>query len=378
MASIILKSQSDKKGIIVFSHKELIFIQGRNYTYNHLLEKVMKRALVEVTGPLKRKNRSKILIALKEKYFIGVHWGWHATNIDTPTWVDFHLASPGTLETNDRIPIINLASTNFLPDCYLENVEVEKKYDVATICRDIQFKGIEYFIAATSELLNEKKIRNILLIVPEAIEQYGKKSGFAIREQINDNFDSDRLNQVHYLRLSAAGGYLGTNREFTSELIRQTKVFCLLSKKEGVAKVLNEAQLCGANIVANSGLVGGGLDFMDKDFFFPYKELREVSSSILRALNSPLRKNDNLKLLRSSLTQKSNYPKLISQLSSVLCYSFPSYDENLYLDNDLSKILPNHKWFPSVSWIEKKRGLYEATDIQTFRELKGFQDAAIC
>jgi glycosyltransferase involved in cell wall biosynthesis len=376
MANIILSSTAQYKGIITFSHKELLFIEGKQYSSKYFIEKLFKKAITTVVGPLNRRKRVNLIESLKQNYFIGVHWGWHSTNVDTPDWVDFHMASEGTLEINDLTPVIRFASTNFLPDCYLEELEKKKIYDVATVCRDIKFKGISSFIDATSKLMNTGQIKNVLMIIPESLDQYAKKSSFDIRKQINQKFNADILNQVHYLRLSAAGGFLGTNREFISNLMRQTKVFCLLSEKEGVAKVLNEAQLCGANIVANSRLVGGGLDHMDHNFFFPYEGIENVGSSILKALTNQTRKDKDLIILQRDLTQKFSYPRFISELSLLLNYKFPDFTESLYLKNNLSQCLPNHHWWPWASWIKPDRGMYGGCDIRIDQELKGFIDVA--
>jgi glycosyltransferase involved in cell wall biosynthesis len=377
MANIILHAANQKKGIIIFSHKELIFLEGEYYTSNTPFDKGLKKGFSTVMKPWIRRRNRQYIENLKQKYFIGIHWGWHKTNFMTPNWVDFHLASEGTLTILDDTPILNMASTNFLPDCYLEPLDQKKLYDVATVCRDVTFKGLDEFVTATAKLVNNQEISNVLMIIPEALSQYGKAQSFALREKINANFDSNFLNQVHYLRLSAAGGYLGTNREFVSNLMRQTKVFCLMSQKEGVAKVLNEAQLCGANIVASRFLKGGGLDFMDPNHFYPYDSAENITTSIAEALNGPLRTQSELTLLQERLTQRHSYPKLIEQLGTLLDHSFPAYNENLYLQHNLSRSLPNHFWSPTTSWIKESKGLYRGCDILNNKEIKDFINVAI-
>jgi hypothetical protein len=43
MANILLKSTNQNKGIIVFSHKELIFLEGKYYSSNTPLDKAIKK-----------------------------------------------------------------------------------------------------------------------------------------------------------------------------------------------------------------------------------------------------------------------------------------------------------------------------------------------
>ena len=377
MANIILKKDKNSKGIITFSHKELLFLESEHYVATTILEKLIKKGLLKVFQPYQRRQYQQWLNKLKRDYFIGIHWGWHKTNYKTPNWVDFHLASKGTLELVDDTPIIQFASTNFLPDCFSEPLVTDKLYDVATVCRDVNFKGLSDFVCATSELLNSGLIKNVLMIIPESLSQYGDDASFTLRQEINKKFSPNVLNQVHYLRLSAAGGYLGTNREFISNLMRQTKVFCLMSKKEGVAKVINEAQLCGANIVAFEKLIGGGLDYIDEKFFFSYRNVEEIPNSIVMGLNGPMRKDSDLADLRQKLLQKFTYSLFIEELGKALGYEFPDCQSERYLKDNLSRCLPNHHWSRDVTWIKESKGVYRGCDILSQSELKAFMNVAL-
>ena len=374
MAFIYKKPGKKGKGVIILSHKEF-FLFHHHANLRNIKEKLKYYFLTKYVALIKQKLYGKYLDLLKEKYLIGVHWGWHFEDLSKNVYVDFHLASKGTLtlQQSNKTPILNFASVNFLPDCYDARFPKTREFDVISIARDVEFKGLDIFIRAVSPLLNSGKIKNVCLIVPEGLDQAGKKESLNLRILIDCLVDRSKLNSFHYIRISGSGGFLGVNREFTSFLLRKAKVFCLFSKKEGVAKVINEAQLCGCNVVTYKNLVGGGLDFVDEKFFFPFAHKNEAPNAIINALNSPLRSYDSLADLRKRLLQKHTIKDLDQELDRIFGRVLSDHPSNPD-DRNLSKAFPNHDSQNAVPWMDYFRQKFYTSDLKDINDMKNFVD----
>src|SRR6186997_1213324 len=96
MPFVLKPATPTSKGVVVFTHKELPFLEDSG------------RALV--------KARER----LRERYVVGVHWGHFHDDVGEIKAVDFHLAGPGTVRfrAGTAVRRIPLCSRNFTAACF--------------------------------------------------------------------------------------------------------------------------------------------------------------------------------------------------------------------------------------------------------------------
>lgn len=368
MSLILLKKTDKKKGIIVFTHKELDFFKG-NYNLNFFPIKISK-ILTFFFKPIFKLYCSYIISKIKKDYIIGIHYGWYFKNIQVPEWVDFIMALDQTFKTTNSKIIIPFASTNFLPSHFIKKREITS-FDIIMVSRDVNFKGVMKFLKVIKMYFNKYGNCKVLIICPEATNQYGKKKSFNLIQKIYSEFSDNERSHIFYIRLSAATGYLGTNREFVSMMMRKSHTLCLFSELEGVAKVINEGQLSGCNIVSYNKLEGGGRKFIDRNYDFSYSSLTSCCNSLFKSLKKKNRNFSERKKIYKKLSQEYNYQKFIINLGKY--FDVPTINSKRWFKGDLSRFLPSHQWSRKhTPWISVKNAMKYSTDINNFSKLKNF------
>jgi SAM-dependent methyltransferase/glycosyltransferase involved in cell wall biosynthesis len=107
------------------------------------------------------------VLALKDRYLIGLHHNWHDTALKYDPLFDFHLAGAEDLvEVNGlEIPLIPMDACNFSPSCFYPQ-DGEKFWDILFVARAVEFKGIPEFFKAIRRLYDQGKFLRVLFICP--------------------------------------------------------------------------------------------------------------------------------------------------------------------------------------------------------------------
>lgn len=222
MAIIFTKPLDEKKGIIIFTHKEVSLLL----------------------------RFPSILKDFKNKYIAIVHVGHYQKRNDWCCFFDGVIGADGVFETN---PL------NFLPISSRDYVSVanenQKIYDLIFIGSPTHHKNIDILYDILAEL-DESKLQSIsvLLIIPyistiaATHEHYVQKiqrkkwSNIAI-----DLIRSPRTNSLYPLKSA-----------LIIELIQKSRFLLHTSVQEGESRVIEEAARLGVHVFANKELRGGG------------------------------------------------------------------------------------------------------------------------
>lgn len=107
------------------------------------------------------------LLALKQRYAIGLHHNWHDYSLRYDNLFDFHLAGLEDLKEQDGklIPLVPMDACNFSPPCFRVG-STEKFWDILFVARAVAFKGIPEFFRAIRTLYDQGHRLRVLFICP--------------------------------------------------------------------------------------------------------------------------------------------------------------------------------------------------------------------
>src|SRR5207302_2496455 len=133
------------KGIVIFTHKERLFVIGD-----------------APDGPL-----GEALARLREQYVIGMHWGHYTEDIPSLHWVDFHLAAPGTVQFRNprEVRHIPLSSRNFLGSEF-RDLGLPRTWDGVSVTRPLEQNHLDEFLAAIRRTYDRGARLRVLLACP--------------------------------------------------------------------------------------------------------------------------------------------------------------------------------------------------------------------
>lgn len=259
--------------------------------------------------------------------------------------------------------------------CVEHTYHENRIYDIILVNRLAKFKNTDLFIESISKLLNKDVDLKILLVLPTEINE-SRQTHHNIDDLIEKFICSDRRRNITILRSDPNYAFLGFPREFVADLIAHSKVLCLFSKGEGVAKVIKEAQSLGTKVVAYSGLSGGGLDF-DNDLIFKFDDYENAHQAILRALSSEIDKEKNfhqiINAVQSSTNEIYNLDNFKRDIGTLYSKKFQTQFSGVFDLVDLSRRLPNHYWDRNKTpWINEAIGKTNATDILLISSFRKF------
>lgn len=322
MAHIFKKPTKNAKGIIVFTHKEIL--KKKFY----IDEKAIKEKL-------------------KKKYFIGMHSGGFIEGFSAPDYVDFILGAreSGLLENEEDFFRIPLNSSNFIENFYVPK-DNKKEYDIIFVSNHIPSKNILQFLKTMRRLFVVfKKDYRVLLITCKGSPEHFKE----IQKYYNNNFT---ISQKEKITIIANRPYF--SREKMVELYSKAKIFAFFSEIEGSAKVVPEALCCGLPVVAYSKLKGGGIENLDKTNSILFDCFDKAPISIINSIKMVSKGEFSLNLDRINNLYKSEYSieKLHTYFDILYRLSNQEYDRNLINTDNLNFRLPAH--YQDVKWKNDK------------------------
>ncbi|WP_417439199.1 glycosyltransferase [Idiomarina sp.] len=372
MAHIFKEKTESQKGIVVFTHKELNYFEGNLPSWKELIKKpksYVKKFFKKITESRKIK---KNLLNIKKNYYIGVHWGFHSVNIETPEWVDFHMSAPGTCTFNDAPFVIPLSSANFTPRI-MRDEKKEKYWDVICVAKNDNKKRYPELLRSIRKVYDLGYKFKIIFVVasnknePSAL-YYGK-----LLKDYNEMFSAEEREIFTIIKTHPDTGFQGFSYTFLSHLYNESKVFTIFSQKEGECRVIKEAQLCGLPVVVKSDMQGGGRDFLNKNNSVMFDEYQEAHNAIIEAVENYKDYTVDSEKIESDLGEESSIRKLNEYFSQLYSKEGKEFDGELINTDNLNRRLPAHFFDEGISWAKDPEFRFSTTDITNKRMFYEFK-----
>lgn len=320
LANVLVHKQADRKGVVVFTHKEY---------YNFLKQDVSKELLGKI----------------KNHFYVGVHFGWYHKDPNLCDFVDFLLASKGTVEFSspNNVNRLFMSSRNFVSSRFDNSHLKQRFWDIACISRDAKFKNLDRFLRSIRKLYDQYGVFNVALVATGQTSNARDKS-FFYSELINDYYDyfsEEERKSFVLIRPDPELGSGGINESFIAFLLANTKVLTLFSTLEGDTRVPSEGLLSGCKVVVSESLKGGGRDLLNESNSQQFEHSETAHEALYRAIKS----HSNYKL---SEEDKHNVLECtsISRLKEFILSLYPDISrpstEEIINTNYLSRRLPAH------------------------------------
>ena len=376
MATILKKPSQNSKGLIVFSHKEMNYFKGRPsrprgikwFSPKFYFDQALKVALIPVY--------KKKLARLKKDYFIGIHWGGFSRNIKTPFWVDFHLSGKDTATFVDDPYIIPLGSSNFTPPI-MRPMGTEKYWDIICVAKAIKVKKYDELLKSIRRIYDTgREFKVVFVIASNFVET---KSHY-YTELLNDYykmFSAKERENFTIIKTDPNLGFQGFSYSFISHLYNSTKVFTMFTQREGVAKVIKEAQLCGLPIVVKSDLAGGGRDYLNDKNSHTFDTYEKSHEALIYAVENYDKFEVDTEELRKQIGAESSIETFKKYLKEFYEKNGQTFDGELINTDMLNRRLPAHYYDESVFWSFENKYRYITTDIFSYKQSKMLFDYLI-
>lgn len=292
--AFILSQPGSCKGILVFKHLEINFV-------NSLDIKIIKK--------------------LKEKYVIGVYFGFYTKLNNDIGWCDFYLAADNLISSQDTLlkPRIALNGFNFISSDEVSNGNVvDKKYDFIFIGNSQTRKNLLKYIKALKILSDNNDNYSAIIInrLGNSIENklYVKK----IRKTLSA-FSTVKRSNITYIESMTESDPLP--KDFIKLLYQQSRYLVITSRAEGAARVVGEASLNNLGIISYSKMLGGTNNYLNEEvdiLFDDFEKLPNILNSALMRKNNLINYSSNNKdLYLESVSKK----KLIKELVSLFDFN---------------------------------------------------------
>ena len=344
MAHIFKKynKETGQKGIFVITHKEVDI-------FNYIPEK------------------------LKEFYYIGVHYG-SAANLRgaiKQSYQDFCMGAESTVSFAGEQPFrIPYNSRAFTPSYFLEDKSVTKYWDIINVSRNANVKRLDQFLGAVRALYDTGNILKILLVVPGCHNEKPQSHFVDIVSVYEKMFTRKERESFTLMRLSSELGFLGISPSTIAHFYKSSKAFCLLSSAEGESRVIHEALLCGLPVVCYSGLLGGGIDYLNKNNSAQFGDYSKIHVSLAdAAARAGKELIVDTEYMASELSETKTIPKLKELFSQLYNKDGNSFDGELINLDELNLRLPAH--YLEVPW-NTEHGNGVTADIVSKEQMKIF------
>lgn len=249
-------------GLLMFTHKE------RPYFF-------------DPPEPLARR-----LVALKERYVLGMQWGAYHADVGETPYVDFQMACPGTVDwAPDAEPRrIEMCSRDFTPSRFAP-MAVPKRWDVFSVGHPIDVKRYSELLDVVRECFDRGVDLDVLLICavpepPDDLTGYWDTEFFEKYETLFTDAERERIDLG--VPVEAAFGDRPLHpipNEVFPYLYNASRGFALFSRAEGQSKVVHEALCCGTPVVVHEELKGGGRDKLDETNSLQFGDVNEAADA---------------------------------------------------------------------------------------------------
>ena len=235
----VLLKHSDKKGILVITHKEY-------NTLNHFLHE------------------------MSHTYYILLHVGFNV-NILIDKYIQFYLLPDSRCSNKNHIPY---TTRSFTPSVFLEkSSNKNRQYDFIYVGRCVEIKNTINVLKAFNNT-NKKCIMIIL-------DQNNKDPYY---RKFKSMIPSPNVTIIDTHNLDSSGPFRGMTHDQLSDYYTNSKVYVHACANEGESRSIHEAFCSGCVIMSLKNMKGGGNDFYNSNNYVLY-ELHNINTSMECALS---------------------------------------------------------------------------------------------
>lgn len=371
MAHIFKHPSGSEKGIVVFSHKELSFLEN-NFRFSHFPVSspgVAVKNLISFISSFSFNRKALELIG--ENYFIGVHWGFFSRNVVTPKWVDFHMAAKGTCTFLGDPLVIPLSSANFTPSI-MHPTQVPKYWDLLCVAKNDKKKNLDILMSQIRKIYDlGYKYRVLFVVASNKIEPNGEYYSGLLKDYF-ENFSQDERELFTIIKTHPELGFQGFSYSFLSHIYNQSKVFTIFSQREGECRVIKEAQLCGLPVVVKNDMEGGGRDFLNGENSLFFSDYDTAHLALIHAVENYKSFNVDFDELKEHVGEEASLSLLKSYFDELYKNNNQVFDGELINDDNLNRRLPSHFFDSSINWAYSAEYRFKTGDIVNRRMLRKF------
>jgi glycosyltransferase involved in cell wall biosynthesis len=365
MATILKKPTQKAKGIIVFTHKELNYFKGRPskpkglkvFNPKFYFDQLLKIAL----SPVYKQKLNKV----HKKYYVGIHWGWYARDVRTPNWVDFHLAGKETATFADNPFIIPLGSSNFTP-VVMQPTGEKKYWDIICVAKATKIKKYDELLKSIKRIFEEGHQYRVLFVIASNKDEPKSSYYSEILDDYNKLFTAQERERFTIIKTDPNTGFQGFSYSFIAHLYNQSKIFTLFTQREGVAKVIKEAQLCGLPVVVKSDLEGGGRDYLNGKNSHTFDTYEASHKALIHAVENYESFDVENEELVKEIRADHSLENLKKHLKELFSKHNQVFDGELINTDNLNRRFPAHYYDETVFWSRGKEYRYNTTDITSY------------
>jgi glycosyl transferase family 1 len=317
MAFILKRPVGQSKGVAMFTHKE--------------------RALLNLSAPL----IGEALRRLRERYVVGMHWGFYAVDVPTMSAVDFHLAKASTVQfrSPSEVRALPFNSSMFTPEYFRQQPQAAKHWDIISVTRSAKFKNTDQLLDALRIVYDERPKTHTLVICTASPVPDPVREDLGIWQKYEASFDE--LERERFKLVMTNGALFPFSRRDVAFFYQSSRVFTLFTETEGVAKVVNEALLCGLPVVIKEGFKGGGADYLTAANSRRFSSAAEGAQALLSLLGG-----EPVQFDTEALASEVSETRSVKRFERALTQLF--YDLGLPYEGeldavDLSRKLPAHR-----------------------------------
>ncbi|SFR85357.1 Glycosyl transferases group 1 [Marinobacter daqiaonensis] len=371
MAHIFKHPSSEGKGIITFTHKEMGFLNSRMGLPKFSKKDAHRSLKTKMKWLVRSRETARMMEKVRSQYFIGIHWGFFFDYVRTPPWVDFHLASPGTCNFDGSPFIIPLSSASFTP-VVMKNRDLPKYWDIICVAKSDHKKKYPELMQQIRKIYDQGYKYNVLFVIASNRDEPEKSYYSSILDDYFSMFSAQERERFTIIKTDPDLGFQGFSYTFLSHLYNQSKVFTIFSQKEGVCKVIKEAQLCGLPVVVKNDMQGGGRDYLNSDNSLLFETYDEAYKTLIEAVENYQDFNVDYAAIEAQIGEESSLESLHQYLGELYRAHGSTFDGDLINTDNLNRRLPAHFFDESISWASAPEFRFKTTDIVNHQMLRDF------
>lgn len=320
MVFILKEPQTKSKGILVFTAKE---------------KQILNSGLPGVNTCLKR---------LRQKYVVGLYWGFYEANVPDWPFTDFYLAPHGSIDRvpDAKLPQIPVSGRNFTPAAFaVPPKNQEKFWDVLTVGRPAKWKRFDEFLKAVRIMVDKRPETTALIVCSVPDNADPKKYDLTLPQQFDRLFSEAEREKITLLWLTQRGDAYPMLPNTMAHFFKQSRLFALFSEYEGAARVVSEALLCGLPVVLRKGMRGGTADFVDDKNACQFDTTEQAAQQMLSILDGKKKTKVNAQGLAEKMSETHTVPWLEGELKKVFKMLKEPWKGSIKTEN-LGRHLPAH------------------------------------
>lgn len=254
--------------LIIINNKELPYFSGvtmwSKYHKLNFIGFILRKIVILVSSYFLLK---KVRDLRAKGYIFGCHWGW-TLKTEQPQFpfLDFHM----TDSHNEKFlqeKIVRMVSRDFITPH-----KPFDKFDIICVSNNTRRKKLKFTIEILIKLKRKIPDLTACLVISTPSKKFMKNTRVSEIDFLNlyNQQDEKFKRDIVLLRLSPELGQRGISNRFIQWLMLNSNTLFFSSEKEGVAKVVQEANLAKCDIVGSIELEGDTFSKVDEGSLFRY------------------------------------------------------------------------------------------------------------